>query len=280
MSDGKTLVIDGTSLYAKCFYATLSSNELQRMTDGHLYAVWKSLFYAIKTEIGIPAKVLFCFDGKPKTNKPRPPKPKGYVEELARFRSEVLPQAFGDGCWALNADYEADDLVATVATALAAQHQRVVVMSGDKDLMQLRSSVVDYYCLNRKRLLTMDEICDKWGINHPNQVSIALALRGDAGDGISGVDRWGDSKIAKFFKTVPKLASLEEIVDLLMRELKPEQQAQFCESLDFTLLHDRVGQYQPVDFKPNPDCLIGEFDIISGMIDPDRGVRAVENWEP
>lgn len=296
--NGKDLIVDANGLFAKSFYAAQSSH-LKHVNQGYLVTMFKSLFYAMRAEFGVPKRVLFCFDGKPKTKKPRKEKPQAYEDDLVDF-ARFVRDAFGDGAYAHHADYEADDLVATAVSRSAAQGISSIVISGDKDLQQLRSPLVEYYCLNRKHLLTEREICARWDVHRPIQVAIALAIIGDPGDGINGVNKCGPTAVKKIFDTIPRDANLEEVMDLVAQKLGstpqidkktgerlPSQQDQFFESLGFTLLNtDAEGTYEPVNFIPNPSPNLDDGPALEEytkgvrMLDPDAVGKEVEEWNP
>jgi 5'-3' exonuclease len=296
--NGKDMVVDANGLFAKSFYAAQASH-LKYIDRGYLIAMFKSLFYTMRSETGVPKRILFCFDGKPKTKKPRKPKPQEYEDNLVDF-ARFVRDAFGDLAYAHHGDYEADDLVATAVAQSAAQGIKSIVVSGDKDLQQLRTPLIEYYCLNRKHLLTEREICQRWDVHKPIQVAVALALIGDPGDGINGVNKCGPSAVKKIFDKIPPDSSLEEIMDLVANQLGsvpqidkksgekfPSQQDQFFESLGYTLLNTEAeGNYEPANFIPNPTPDIEEGPVLEEytrgirMLDPEASERDVAEWNP
>jgi DNA polymerase-1 len=91
--------------------------------------------------------------------------------------------------------WEADDVIATLAHQAVAQGFRVVVVSGDKDLLQVVNDQV--HVLNPGRegagavLYDPRKVEEKWGVP-PSKVVDILALMGDAVDNIPGVPGIGD----------------------------------------------------------------------------------------
>jgi 5'-3' exonuclease len=85
-------------------------------------------------------------------------------------------------------DYEADDLIATLATQLARKGARSVVMTTDKDLAQLVSEDgrVVLYDLARDETRDADAVRAKFGVD-PAQIPDWLGLVGDAVDNLPGV---------------------------------------------------------------------------------------------
>ena len=99
-------------------------------------------------------------------------------------------------------DYEADDVMGT----LARRHEDeldVVLVTSDKDLMQLVSDHVSLFDTMKDRRISFPEVRDKFGCD-PSRVPDALGIWGDSSDNIPGVkgigekgakkllDRWGD----------------------------------------------------------------------------------------
>jgi DNA polymerase-1 len=91
--------------------------------------------------------------------------------------------------------FEADDVIATLTGKAVALGWRVVVVSGDKDLLQLVSD--DVLVLNPGRegmgatLYDRAKVVEKWGVP-PERVVDVLALMGDSVDNIPGVPGIGD----------------------------------------------------------------------------------------
>ena len=85
-------------------------------------------------------------------------------------------------------DYEADDLVATLARRLAKRGTRVRIVSTDKDLAQLvrEDGRVVLYDLARERTLDADGVRVKFGVD-PAQIPDYLGLVGDVVDNLPGV---------------------------------------------------------------------------------------------
>lgn len=90
-------------------------------------------------------------------------------------------------------DTEADDLIASYATAAARAGAEVVIATNDKDILQLVSPSIRIYSTAKTdapagghALLGVDEVQAKWGVP-PGQIADVLALTGDASDNIPGV---------------------------------------------------------------------------------------------
>ncbi len=92
--------------------------------------------------------------------------------------------------------YEADDLMATMATKLAGDDMEVFLVSGDKDLEQLLSDRVKLYDPGKDAVLDPAGLLEKKGIT-PAQVVELQTLTGDSTDNIPGVTGVGIKTAAK-----------------------------------------------------------------------------------
>jgi 5'-3' exonuclease len=108
--------------------------------------------------------------------------------------------------------YEADDVIGTIAAA-AGPDERVVVVSGDRDLFQLvRDPVVRVLYPRRgtSDMARLDEaaVAAKCGVPPDRYVDFAI-LRGDPSDGLPGVAGVGEKTAARL---VAEFAGLDELV--------------------------------------------------------------------
>jgi len=83
-------------------------------------------------------------------------------------------------------NYEADDVIATLAKQAEAKGWDVTIVSTDKDLMQLVSDKVWMLDTMKRVEYGADEVKEKWGVG-PDRIQDLLALAGDSADNIPGV---------------------------------------------------------------------------------------------
>ena len=109
-------------------------------------------------------------------------------------------------------NYEADDVIGTLAKRYGSEAIKVYMMTPDKDYGQLVDEhVVMYKPQTGERpfeLMGIKEVCTKYEIEDPKQVIDLLALMGDSSDnipGCRGVGEKGAIKLLKEFKTVENL---------------------------------------------------------------------------
>lgn len=120
----------------------------------------------------------------------------GLVEQLRR----VQEAADADGHRVLRVEgFEADDIIATVATWAAARGDSVEILSSDKDLLALVGPTVCVRGVQSNVLMDQQAVQDKWGVR-PGQMADLLALWGDDADGVKGVPRVGKATGAKLLR--------------------------------------------------------------------------------
>jgi DNA polymerase-1 len=113
--------------------------------------------------------------------------------------------------------YEADDIIAALVPLAAAQGLDVLIVSGDKDLLQLVGDGVRV--LKPGRDVTRDlKILDSAGVQQylgvrPDQVLDFLALVGDSVDNVPGVPGIGEKTAQKLLSQFPSLEALLENLD-------------------------------------------------------------------
>ncbi|WP_432557680.1 5'-3' exonuclease [Granulicoccus sp. GXG6511] len=109
--------------------------------------------------------------------------------------------------------FEADDVIATLATRFAPECERVDVVTGDRDLFQLVDDQLGIRCLYTARgmsnLAAVDAawVRDKYGIE-PQRYADFAALRGDTSDGIPGVAGVGEKTAAVLVNEYADLPAL------------------------------------------------------------------------
>ncbi|MGH1398024.1 MAG: DNA polymerase I [Alphaproteobacteria bacterium] len=117
--------------------------------------------------------------------------------------------------------YEADDLIAAYAKRAQELGKKVVIVSSDKDLMQLVNENVRMLDPMKNKWIGADEVVEKFGVS-PDKVTDVQALAGDSTDNIPGVPGIGIKTAAQLINEYGDLHSLlaraEEIKQPKRRE--------------------------------------------------------------
>lgn len=120
-------------------------------------------------------------------------------------------------------NYEADDIIGTLALEAEKAGDEVIVISGDKDLTQLASPTTTVY-ITRKGITdiekyTVGHIEEKYGLT-PLQIIDMKGLMGDASDNIPGVPGVGEKTAIKLLKAHGSVEGVYEAIDQQKGKLK------------------------------------------------------------
>jgi DNA polymerase-1 len=144
----------------------------------------------------------------------RPPAPEDLQQQMVRVREIVE-------AWGMNPveaeGFEADDLIATVVREAREAGKRVVIVSADKDLLQLVGHDVVMYDTMRDKVFGPEETREKFGVE-PAQVRDLLSLMGDSSDNIPGVPSVGQKTAAKLLNEYGSLEGIYENLDSITRK--------------------------------------------------------------
>jgi 5'-3' exonuclease len=104
-------------------------------------------------------------------------------------------------------DTEADDVIAVLVKDEAFKGDIKVIISNDKDFYQLLDFKTAVWRPAKNMFMTTKEVLEEFSI-HPNNMTIARSLIGDASDNLPGVSGMGHKTVIKFF---PELIAPEKI---------------------------------------------------------------------
>lgn len=139
----------------------------------------------------------------------RPPKPEAAVLEFARVKADLARRY---PC-ASAANYEADDIMATLARFAVGAGHDVTVASGDKDMLQLVGPGCRVLStITGSVYVTAGDVAAKMLVG-PEQIADFLALAGDSADGIPGVPGVGPKGAAALLAEGRCMTDLAVLMD-------------------------------------------------------------------
>lgn len=150
------------------------------------------------------ARRTFRMDLYPAYKAHRPEAPEDLVPQFALVRAAT--RAFGIPAIEQEG-LEADDLLASYAMAARAIGQDVVIVSGDKDLMQLIGDGIELLDPIKNKILGAADVLEKFGVP-PAQVVDVQALMGDSTDNVPGVPGIGVKTAAELINAFGSLENL------------------------------------------------------------------------
>ena len=126
-----------------------------------------------------------------------------------------LCEALGIASFA-SAEYEADDIVGTIATRMRAVGQQVVLVTRDKDLSQLVRPGDEFWDYIGEERYGYEDIAERFGVV-PERMACFLALTGDAVDNIPGVPGVGRKTASMLFRHFESLVHLYDDLDRVLK---------------------------------------------------------------
>ncbi|MFH1160945.1 MAG: DNA polymerase I [bacterium] len=118
--------------------------------------------------------------------------------------------------------YEADDVIGTLVKEAEKKGFITYMMTSDKDFGQLVSDQVFIYKPakfgNPSEILGIREVCEKFGIDRPDQVRDILGLWGDTSDNIPGIPGFGEVTARKLISSFGSVENLIQNADSISNE--------------------------------------------------------------
>lgn len=192
----------------------------------------------------------------------RPPPPEDLVPQFALIRDAAtafgLPQIELPG-------FEADDIIATYTKLARSANIPVVIVSADKDLMQLVGDGVALYDTLKDRMLGVPEVIEKFGVP-PEKVVDVQSLAGDAVDNVPGVPGIGIKTAAQLITEFGDLETLLANAHTIKQPKRRESLIEFAEQARISHQLVRLADDAPVSMPiadidwPGPDAaVLGPF---------------------
>ncbi|MEO8094520.1 MAG: DNA polymerase I, partial [Pseudolysinimonas sp.] len=217
------LIIDGHSLAFRAFYA-LPVDSFQNRDGQHTNAIHgflSMLILLLQNEK--PTHLAVAFDISRYSFRTRE------YPEYKGTRGETPPEFVGqiplleEALKAMRIttitkeDYEADDILATLATRGAADGFSVLVVSGDRDAIQMVNDDVTLLYPNARGVSELkrydrDAVFERYGIE-PQQYPDVAALVGESSDNLIGIDKVGEKTAVKWITTYGSLDAVLENAD-------------------------------------------------------------------
>ena len=218
MSKRKTLyLIDGSSYIFRAFFGVRQQLSTSKgFPTNALYGFINMLQKVIREEK--PDYLVVAFDSPDKTfrhkiypnykaNRDAPP------EELSRQFPYFEPLVKAYGLSSIRRPgFEADDIIGTLAKKGKQKGLEIVIVSGDKDMMQLISPHI-YMLDTMKNKKFMDkEVVEKFGVQADKVVEV-MGLMGDSSDHIPGVAGVGPKTAAELIRKFGSIEALYKRID-------------------------------------------------------------------
>ena len=256
----KLMVIDGNSIINRAFYGIRMLTTRDGTPTNAVYGFLNILLKLLEEEA--PQALCVTFDRKAPTFRHLAyegykAQRKGMPEELAAqlpLMKDVLdamniPRYELDG-------WEADDIIGTISVKDAAAGWETVIVTGDKDSLQLVTDATRVKLVTTRmgqtttKEMTPDAFREAYGFD-PIHIIDLKALMGDASDNIPGVKGIGEKTAMDL---IQRYTSVEEIYkDLDALEVKPAVRKKLTEGVEQARLSYELATIHtdaPIDFAP------------------------------
>ena len=245
----RLMLMDGHSLAYRAFFALPAENftTATGQPTNAIYGFASMLANTLRDEA--PTHFAVAFDVSRKTwrseefteykaNRSKTPDEfKGQVELIGELLDAMHAQRFAVG------GFEADDVIATLATRAEAEGFEVLIVTGDRDSFQLVSehTTVLYPTKGVSELtrFTPEKVFEKYGLT-PAQYPDFAALRGDPSDNLPGIPGVGEKTAAKWINQFGSFAELVERVD----EVKGKAGQNLRDHLESVKLNRRLTELE------------------------------------
>ncbi|MGK5549423.1 DNA polymerase I [Streptomyces sp. URMC 127] len=253
--------MDGHSMAYRAFFALPAENftTAAGQTTNAVYGFASMLANTLRDEA--PTHFAVAFDVSRKTwrseefpeykatRSKTPDDFKGQVELIGDLLDAMrVPRFAVDG-------FEADDVIATLATQAEAEGFHVSIVTGDRDSFQLVSDDVTVLYptkgVSELTRFTPEKVQEKYGLS-PSQYPDFAALRGDPSDNLPGIPGVGEKTAAKWINQFGSFAELVERVE----EVKGKAGQNLRDHLEAVKLNRRLTEMvRDVELPVGPEGL-------------------------
>jgi DNA polymerase I len=221
----KLFLIDGSSYIYRAFFALPPLTSSKGFPTNAVLGFTTMLLKVLREKE--PDYVAVVFDAPGPTFRHevfnnykanRPPMPENLRPQVPPIKEIVkalrIPMLEEEGL-------EADDLIGAVSKKFSGEDLETVIVSGDKDLMQLITPHVSMYDPMKDKTFQIPEVAERFGVP-PEKVTEVMGLCGDTSDNIPGVPGVGEKTAARL---IQEFGSIEELLRNVEKVKQPKLRA-------------------------------------------------------
>jgi DNA polymerase I len=223
-------LIDGTAYIYRAYHAIRGLSNSRGLPTNAIFGFTRMLMKLMEDRS--PQYVAMFFDAKGPTFRHemykdykanRPPMPEDMVVQLPYIKEVTaafnLPTIEMSG-------FEADDLIGTAARLAEKEGYSVVIVTGDKDFMQLVTDKIAIWDPMKDSTIDIQSIKEKFGIE-PHQMIDVQGLSGDTADNIPGVPGIGQKTALSLIKTYHSMQQVYQKLDTITQKKQRENLENF-----------------------------------------------------
>ncbi|MGS0677405.1 flap endonuclease Xni [Shewanella sp. 0m-4] len=231
----KFLIIDGMNLVRRIHAAQPNESDITGLKERVNGACRKLL------KFHQPSHAAIVWDGDAISwrkalyedyKKGRKPMPEALANGLNDLKAYLAEHQLNS----INADSEADDVIATLATKLSSMNGEAIIVSTDKGFSQLSHPSIKRWDHFNQDYLTIEEMEKKLGVERAQFIDY-LALAGDSGNKIPGVPGIGPKSAVELLKIFRSLANIYSSIDKVgSKQAKKLEQGKQMARLSYKLV--------------------------------------------
>ncbi len=254
MNKEKTLyLIDGSAYIYRAYHAIRSLTNSKGLPTNAAFGFTRMLLKLIEDRA--PEYIVMFFDAKGPTFRHemyadykanRPPMPDDlsiqipYIKEITKGFNMPVVEMSG---------YEADDLIGTFSRTAEKAGFNVVMVTGDKDFMQLVTDKAIIWDPMKEKTIDSDVIRTTYGIE-PSQMIDVMGLSGDTADNIPGVPGIGQKTALSLIKTYKSMKQLYEQIDTIKKKKQHENLVKYKDQAFLSKELVTINTDVPLPFNP------------------------------
>ena len=247
-------LIDGSAYIYRAYHAVRGLSNSTGLPTNATFGFTRMLIKLMADRS--PSHVAMVFDAKGPTFRHeqyaeykanRPPMPDDLVAQLPWIRK--VTEAFNLPVFEMSR-YEADDLIGTLARQAEENGFRVVMVTGDKDFMQLVTEACTIWDPMKDKVIDSAVIRETFELS-PRQMIEVMGLSGDTADNIPGVPGIGQKTAVKLIQTFGNMDGVYAGIDTIGAK---KQRENLIANKDQALLSRElvtIDQHAPIEFDPD-----------------------------
>jgi DNA polymerase-1 len=249
----KTLyLIDGTAYIHRAYHAVRGLSNSKGLPTNAVFGFAKMLIKLMEDKK--PEYLVLLFDSKGKTFRHemyekykanRPPMPEDMAVQIPYIKA--VTQGFNIQVVEMPG-YEADDLIGTLAESAEKAGFAVVMVTGDKDFLQLVTENITLWDPMKEKHTDMEAVRKTFGLE-PAQMLDVMGLSGDTSDNIPGVPGIGQKTALSLIQQFGTLENLYERVDEITKKKQHENLVQYKEQAFLSRKLARINTRVPLSFE-------------------------------
>ena len=254
MKNEKTIyMVDGSAYIYRAYHAVRDLSNSKGLPTNAVFGFTRMLLKLIEDRS--PEYIGMFFDSKGPTFRHeiykeykanRPPMPEDlsvqipYIKEVAKgFNLSVIEMP----------GFEADDLIGTLAHMAEKNGFSVIMVTGDKDFMQLVTDKSIIWDPMKDKTTDIKNFKENYELE-PYQMIDVMGLSGDTADNIPGVPGIGSKTALSLIKTFGSMKNLYEKVDTITKKKQHENLVKYREQAFLSRELVTINTSAPLEFNP------------------------------